>query len=273
MWILNNTEKHLPTLLDDNNCSTNDIVTKNRKLEGRQNVHFPWRMSNSPTMRILSVKNRKMHEKQLFEILRNRHFTNNILRNASNNNRKTIILNDDKRKISLPDSHKVVKNDSFQNNIKSEVYNTSILSKLPFKLMDRSFEDDKKTLEDYKYSHAYENTCRWPTLSANSLDLKDYVNHRRQYRCTYYDKYEKLVTQSSDGSIFIAKPRNSLINGEIECYLQKLSGTLRPNIRKWEFDGNKIKVRIKNIFKIKYIYYFLLLLCYKVNMLVCLQDV
>uniref|UniRef100_A0A0K0EVC8 START domain-containing protein n=1 Tax=Strongyloides venezuelensis TaxID=75913 RepID=A0A0K0EVC8_STRVS len=246
LWILNNTEKHLPTLLDDNNCSTNDIVTKNGKFEGRQNVHFPHRMSNSPTMRILSGKNRKMREKQHFEILRNRHFTNNILRNAGNINRKTIVLNDDERKISLPDSYKVVKDDIFQNKIKSEVYNTSNSSKLPFKLMDKLFEDDKETLEDYKYSHAYENTCRWPTLSANSLDLKDYINHRRQYRCTYDDKYEKLVTQSPDGSIFIAKPRNSLINGEIECYLQKLSGTLKPNIRKWVFDGDKIKLPIES---------------------------
>ncbi|CEF71356.1 Protein of unknown function DUF229 family and Alkaline phosphatase-like, alpha/beta/alpha domain and Alkaline-phosphatase-like, core domain-containing protein [Strongyloides ratti] len=248
-WILNSNDKYISSLVNIN-CSKNNSMTENIKLEGKEYIHFPQRMSNTPTIKIWSDKKRKMREKQLLNFIRNRSLKNNDLKRVNNNKSKTIILNDFKNDILLKNSYKVIENDTIINNIKSDVSNAIMLSKLPYKLMDRSFENDKKTLEDFKYSHIYENICRWPILSANSLDLKDYVNHRRQYRCNHDNKYEKLVTQSSDGLIFISKPKNSLIFGEIECYLQKLDGALRPNIRKWKFDGDKIKLPIESHIKI-----------------------
>uniref|UniRef100_A0A0N5A724 Rhoptry neck protein 2 n=1 Tax=Parastrongyloides trichosuri TaxID=131310 RepID=A0A0N5A724_PARTI len=246
-WISNSTEKHVFSLIN-HNPSNNENLSLKEEFEGNKNIHFPQSITNSNTIRISNDKsgNEKKIKKQLYEILKNRSLKYNILRRTNNNISKTIILNDDRKIMSISNKYKVLKNDSRMSDAKSEVLNGSILSKLPFKLMDRSFENDKETLEDFKYSHPYENSCRWPSLSANSPDLKDYVNHRRQYRCDFNKKYEKLVTQSLDGSIFIAKPKNSLINGEIDCYVQELTGALRPNVRKWEFIGHKVKLPIES---------------------------
>uniref|UniRef100_A0A0K0EB62 Sulfatase N-terminal domain-containing protein n=1 Tax=Strongyloides stercoralis TaxID=6248 RepID=A0A0K0EB62_STRER len=248
-WILNSNNKYIPSLVDIN-CSWNNNTTEKIKFEEQEYIHFPQRMSNTSIIKIWNDKKRKMREKQLFKIVKNKSFKNNILKNVNNNKDKTIISNNYRKELLLENSYKVIKNDTIIYNIKSDESNTIILSKLPYKMMDKTFENDKETFEDFKYSHSYENTCRWPTLSVNSFDLKDYVKHRRQYRCTHDNKYEKLVTQSSDGLIFIAKPKNSLIFGKIECYLQKLTGAFRPNVRKWEFEGDKIKLPIESHIRI-----------------------
>uniref|UniRef100_A0AC35U521 Sulfatase domain-containing protein n=1 Tax=Rhabditophanes sp. KR3021 TaxID=114890 RepID=A0AC35U521_9BILA len=135
----------------------------------------------------------------------------------------------------------------YSNQTLTEVPNPKLtkLSSEAFNALDLLSMSDSKVLEDYEFSHMFENKCRWPMLSTTSSDYVALLKHVRHFNCQSKNSIEKLVIQSRDGSFFIGKPENSVISNNINCWSQKLTGSLRPNVKKWKFTGPKVNLPLE----------------------------
>ncbi|KAI6199219.1 hypothetical protein M3Y96_00603200 [Aphelenchoides besseyi] len=100
---------------------------------------------------------------------------------------------------------------------------------------------------DYSFSHPFDNHCRFPVQIKDEPDFASTVEHIVKSECKR-PKQEIIMEQLPDGEILINHRFKSSQKTNIKCYYQQLTGTLQPDNKNYQFDGDLVEVPVNRRF-------------------------